>query len=115
MATWDDVRAAGLALPECEESTSYGTPALKARGKLMCRLRTGPDALVVRVLDEGDKRALLQSDPAVFFTTPHYDGAAYVLVRLEAVGGETLGELIEDAWRTVAPKRLVAAYEAERG
>lgn len=115
MPTWDDVRAAGLGLPECEEGTSYGTPALKVRKKLMCRLRTGPDALAVRVLDEGDKQALLQSDPAVFFTTPHYDGYAYVLVRLEAVSRETLGELIEDAWRTVAPKRLVAGYDADQG
>ena len=113
MPSWDDVRALGEQLPEVAESTSYGTPALKVRKKLMCRLRTAPDALAIRVLDEGDKQALLQGDPDVFFTTPHYDGYAYVLVRLEAVALDTLRELLEDAWRTTAPKRLVAAWDAE--
>ncbi|HEY8583638.1 MAG TPA: MmcQ/YjbR family DNA-binding protein [Capillimicrobium sp.] len=113
MATWDDVRAAGLALPEVQESTWFRTPSLKVRTKSMCRLRSDPDALVVRVLDLADREALLRSDPEVFFTTPHYDGYPYVLVRLEAVDPATLRELIEDAWRTTAPKRLVAAWDAE--
>lgn len=115
MASWDDVLAAGLALPEVEESTWYGTPSLRVGKRSLCRLRTDPDALVVRVLDLGDREALLRSDPAVFFSTPHYDGYPYVLVRLEAVDLATLRELIEDAWRTRAPKRLVAAYEAGAG
>jgi hypothetical protein len=48
MPTWDDVRAIGLKLPGVVEGTSYGTPSLKVRDKFMCRLRTNPDALVVR-------------------------------------------------------------------
>jgi hypothetical protein len=95
-----------------EESTSYGTPALKVRGKMMCRLRTDPDALVVRVLDVGDREALLRGDPGVYFTTPHYDGYPYVLVRLEGVEVSELGDLVEDAWRIRAPKRLVAEFDA---
>ena len=51
----------------------------------MCRLRTNPDALVVRVIDVADREALLKGDPDVFFITPHYDGWPAVLVRLEAV------------------------------
>jgi hypothetical protein len=58
------------------------------------------------VLDLEDKEALLRSDPDVFFTTPHYDGYAYVLVRLDRIGREQLAELVEDAWRLRAPKRL---------
>jgi hypothetical protein len=72
------------------------------------------ETLVVRVVDLEDKDALLRSDPDVFFTTPHYDGYAYVLVRLKRVDAAQLGELIEDAWRVSAPKRLLAAYDAER-
>ena len=112
MPTWDDVVAIGSRFPGVETATSYGTPSLKVRGKFMCRLRTDPDALVVRVLDLGDREALLQSNPAVFFSTPHYDGYPYVLVRLEAVNSEELAELLEDAWRIRAPKRLVADYDA---
>ena len=112
MPSWDDVVAIGLRLPGVEVATSYGTPALKVKGKGMCRLRTDPDALVVRVLDLADREALLQGSPEVFFSTPHYDGYPYVLVRLDAVGRDELAELIEDAWRIRAPKRLVAEREA---
>ena len=106
MPTWEDVVAAGTRFPGVEESTSYGTPSLKVRGKFMCRLRTNPDALVVRVIDVADQEALLKGDPDVFFVTPHYDGWPGVLVRLEAVDPVQLAELVEDAWRAQAPKRL---------
>jgi hypothetical protein len=112
MPTWDDVRAVGLALPEVEDGTSYGRPALKVRGKGLCSLRTDPDALVLPVADMGEREALLQQQPDAFFTTPHYDGYAYVLVRLEEVDPVELRELVEEAWRLRAPKRLVAGYDA---
>ena len=112
MPTWDDVVAIGSRFPGVEAGTSYGTPALRVKGKSMCRLRTDPDALVVRVLDLGDREALLQGNPDVYFTTPHYDGYPYVLVRLEQVSRKELSELLEDAWRIRAPKRLVAEYDA---
>ena len=113
MPTWDDVVALGMRFPGVETTTSFGTPALKVRGKaMMCRLRTDPDALVLRVIDMGEREALLQGQPEAFFTTPHYDGYPYVLVRLEAVDPEELAELLEEAWRLRATKRLVAEYEA---
>jgi hypothetical protein len=84
------------------------------RGKLRCRLRTDPDALVLRVASPGERQALLQGHPGVFLTTPHYDGHPYVLVRLDAVDPVELGELLEEAWRDRAPKRVVAGWEAER-
>ena len=114
MPTWDDVVTIALGLPGVEESTSYGTPSLKVRGKFMCRLRTDPDALVLRVSDLGEREALLQGQPDAFFSTPHYDGHPYVLVRLEAVDPQELAELVEEAWRIRAPKRVVRAYEASR-
>ena len=106
--------AIGCGFPGVEVATSYGTPALRVKGKGVCRLRTDPDALVVRVIDLADREALLRSDPRTFFSTPHYDGYPYVLVRLEAVGTEVLAELLEDAWRIRAPKRLVAEYDASQ-
>jgi hypothetical protein len=114
MPTWDDVVAIGTRLPGVEVGTSFGTPALRAGGKGMCRLRRDPDALVLRVTDLGEREALLQGQPEAFFSTPHYDGHPYVLVRLEAVDPRELAELLEEAWRLRAPKRLVAQYDAER-
>jgi hypothetical protein len=112
MPTWDDVVAFGARLPGVEVATSFGTPALRVRGRTMCRLRSRPAALVLRVTDLGEREALLQGRPDAFFSTPHYDGHPYVLVRLEAVDRDELAELIEEAWRIRAPKRMVAAYDA---
>ncbi len=104
----------GLEFPGVELGSSYGTPALRVRNALLCRLRTDPDALVLRVIDIGERKALMQDQPDVFFSTPHYDGYPYVLVRLDRVERAELAELLEDAWRLRAPKRVVAAYDAAR-
>jgi hypothetical protein len=114
MPTWDDVVGLGTRLPGVEVGTCYGTPALRVRGKLICRLRTDPDALVLRVSDLGEREALLQGQPETFISTPHYDGHPYVLVRLERVDPAELAELLEDTWRLRAPKRLLAEYESGR-
>jgi hypothetical protein len=114
MPAWKDVVAAGRTLPEVEEGTWFRTPCLRVRKKSFCRMKEDGETLVVRVVDHEDKDALLRSDPEVFFTTPHYDGYAYVLVRLERVDLAQLVELIEDAWRLCAPKRVLAVYDAER-
>ncbi len=71
------------------------------------------EILGARVEHEGAKLALIESDPAVYFTIPHFDGFTAVLVRLERIGGEELRELTVDAWLARAPKRLAAAYLAE--
>src|SRR5262249_5878635 len=54
MPAWEDVVEIGRRFPGVEEGQSYGTPSLKVKGKFMCRMRTNPDALVVRVLDLAD-------------------------------------------------------------
>lgn len=73
---------------------------------------TGP-VLGARVEHLVAKEALLADDPGVFFTTPHFDGHASVLVRLERITEADLEELIVEAWLCRAPKRLARNY-AER-
>jgi hypothetical protein len=104
MITWDDVVAIGRELPETEESTSYGRPALKVRGRFVAALRTNPDAVVVRC-DLEEKPFLLDAQSDILFTTPHYDGWGYMLVRLEATT-EDLREFLLDSWLLAAPKTL---------
>jgi hypothetical protein len=129
MATWDDVQRIALALPEAEERTSRGLRQWTVKDKLFVWERPlrradyealGDDApdgpiLGVRVEHLGAKEALLAHDPAVFFTTPHFDGYPAVLVRLEEIPVDELEELIVDAWLVRAPKRLVKAYMEETG
>jgi len=71
----------------------------------------GP-VLGAAVADEGVKRALVADDPAVYLTTPHFDGYAAVLVRLDAIDVAELAELVTDAWLAKAPKRLAREHLA---
>ena len=110
---FDDARKLALALPEVEESSSYGRPAFKVRGKLVaCRRQDDHRVLVLRV-DPAELELMLRARPETFFVTPHYAGYPYVLVRLDEVGADELRELLTDAWLMQAPKRLAAPFLAE--
>ncbi len=109
--TFDDVRQIALALPGVEEGTSYGTPAFKVKGKFLSRLKEDGETLVVRI-DMDEREVLMAANPEAFYITDHYRGYPAMLVRMAAVDAEELRELLEGAWRLVAPKRLVAARGA---
>jgi len=109
------VRELALELPETEETTSYGTPAFKVRKKLFARLREEGDVLVV-VVERDERAALIESEPDIYFYTPHYENYGFVLVRLNAVERDELREILTDSWRLAAPQRLVAQLDSgERG
>jgi hypothetical protein len=112
MATEGDVRAIALSLPETEERPSYGTPGFRVKDRLFARIRE-PDVLVVWCADEAEKEFLVRAEPDKFFTIPHYDSHPSVLVRLSAVGRDELAELLTDAWRVRAPKRLAGSLDAD--
>ena len=115
VASWDEVRGLALGLPEVEESTSYGRPAFKVRGKMIaCRRQDDPQAIVLRV-DPAELELMLCARPEAFFITPHYAGYPYVLVRLPEVTREEIGDLLTDAWLLQAPKRLASAFLREAG
>ncbi|GJD48599.1 hypothetical protein OPKNFCMD_1322 [Methylobacterium crusticola] len=112
--TWDDVLASGLTLPGMEASTSYGTPALKVRGRLVTRLRTEDDSLVLHGVPPDEREVLMAVDPRVFHVTPHYAGHPAVLARLAALEPERLWPFLVRRWREVAPRRAVAGFDAAR-
>lgn len=125
MATWADVSRIVATLPETAEVKPHDW---RVRAKLMVWERPlrnadlealGDDApqgdiIGARVADEGVKFALIADEPAVYFTTPHFDGYASVLVRLAEIGVPALTELITDAWLVQAPKTVVKTFLAER-
>lgn len=124
MANWDDVRRLVLALPETSETVSHGSLFWRVRDKGFVWERplrtadlralgdaapTGP-ILGARVEHLVAKEALLADDPGVFFTTPHFDGFAAVLVRLEQIAPQDLEEVVVEAWLAMAPPRLAKQY-----
>lgn len=110
MVTWEAVVAHALSLPEVEESTSYNTPSLKVAGKLMARLRTEDDGGLAIKCSMVDKEALVSGDDPAYYTTPHYDGHAYVLVRLDLAEPDEVFELISDAWHIAATPTVRKRY-----
>jgi hypothetical protein len=124
VASWDDVRRIALALPESGERLSRDLRQWRVKDKLFVwerPLRRGdiealgdsaPDGPILgaRVEHVMAKEALLADDPALFFTTPHFDGYPAILVRLDRIGIEDLNEVIVEAWLARAPKRLVKEY-----
>lgn len=107
--SFETVRQLAHRLPAVEDSTSYGTPALKVRGKLFARLHQDGISLVLRA-DSLDRQILLQADPEVFYITDHYRNYPWILVRLARISRSSLPDLLERAWRNVAPARLVAEH-----
>jgi hypothetical protein len=124
MASWDDVRALALALPETSEERRRELLCWRVRDKLFVWERplrqsdlralgaAAPDGPILgaRVEHLGAKEALLADDAEVYFTTPHFDGYAAILVRLERIARAELRELVVEAWLAVAPKRLAREY-----
>jgi hypothetical protein len=77
------------------------------------RIHELPDAFLVRCVGLEERNGLIQAEPGKFFITPHYSGYPAVLVRLSQVGLDEMTELVTESWRLSAPKRLLAAYDAE--
>ena len=124
MATWDDVANVVGELQLTEERSphewrvgkkliAWERPLRKSDHEALTALGIEPPQgaiLGVRVADEGVKFALLDDEPELYFTTPHFDGYPAVLVRLAQMDELGLRELIIEAWLTQAPKRLVQEF-----
>jgi hypothetical protein len=117
MADADDVRRLALALPQVVEIPSAGFDFRVAdKGFIWSYPERSPgkprviraDIAVLFVGDEDEKQALILGEPDIFFTTPSYDDAPLVMVRLAEVSAERLSELVTDAWRMRAPDDLVS-------
>jgi hypothetical protein len=102
--SYGDVSTLALKLPDVEEGTSYGTPALKVRGKLMARLKEDGQTLVL-LTTFADRTRLLAADPNVFYLTDHYANYPMMLIRLPHIDRALLAELLAEAHRLVSPNK----------
>ncbi|MHB8295727.1 MAG: MmcQ/YjbR family DNA-binding protein [Acidimicrobiales bacterium] len=125
MATLEDVARIAASLPEVTEGERHGNLTWFVRGKAFAWDRpfskadlhrfedetppAGP-ILAIRVADLDEKQALLATGQRGFFTIPHFDGYAAVLIQLETVGKNALREAVTDAWLTRAPAVLAAKH-----
>ena len=96
--TYETVRQIGLTFPHVEEGTSYGTPALKVKGKLFARLKEDGNSLVVRTPFE-QRAEMMEVDPETYYITDHYRNYEYMLVRLSRVHPDALRDLLQGSYR----------------
>jgi hypothetical protein len=111
MADVEDLRRLALAFPEAAEGTHFRLVDFKVRGKGFAGLLPNGNAGVS--IDPAEVPALVAGDPALT-ELRRFDKVIGVEVDLAKVSGDRLARLVELAWRHRAPKRLVAAWEAER-
>ena len=109
--TWDAVRQLALELPGVEEGTSYRTTAFKVNGKLLARYHQDGESLVIKV-EYAAREVLMGANPSTYYVTDHYRCWPYVLVRITNVDPAELRQLLEDAWRNNASKRLIADWDS---
>ena len=109
--TFDDVRHLALAWPEVEDGTSYGTPALKVRKKLLARLREDDDSLVMFGVPHDEREMLCESQPRVFYFTDHYRDYPTVLIRLSKTKRATVEPFLRRRWRALASKAAVKKFD----
>ncbi len=105
--TFETIRDIALKLPGVEESTAFGSPAVKVRGKLLACIPTHrsaePGSLLLRVSFD-DRAELLAADPAVYYLKDHYVGYEGVLIRMSRVNPDVLADLIGMAYKFVTRK-----------
>jgi hypothetical protein len=110
--TYDDVRKMALAWPEVEDGTSYGTPALKVRNKMLVRLKEDGDSLVMPGVPIDERSMLVESQPRLFYFTDHYKDYPMVLIRLSKATRATVEPLLHRQWRVLASKKAIGAVKS---
>ena len=105
--TFKTVREIGFKLPDVEEGTMYGAPALKVRGEMFVCMASHksaePNTLAVR-MDFAQRDALIEEDPETYYLKEHYVNYPCVLVRLSQVHEDAMRDLVGGAWRFVSER-----------
>jgi hypothetical protein len=111
LMTGHDFRRAALSFPEAVERETWGHPTFRVRDKMFATMSTEGDAATVKATREA-QAALVGSEPETFSVPAYVGHHGWVGMRLERVDPEEAVELLDEAWRMTAPKRLVAARDA---
>src|SRR5689334_15714282 len=110
MMTFDELRTLAHSLPEVEEEDTWETDlTFRVRGKIFVMTGTdNPTSASVKATP-ADQHALIDANPATYSMSAYVGRFGWVTVQLATVDPDQMQQLVADAWRRTAPKRLVAA------
>jgi hypothetical protein len=115
--TFRTVRSIGLRLPGVEESTMYGSPALKLEGRMVACIASNkaaePGTLVLRTTFE-QREVMIAEEPETYYLKPHYETFPVVLVRLSSVTREAMQDLLAGATRLIVAAKNEKKKPARR-
>jgi hypothetical protein len=106
------VKNIALTFPDTEESISHeGTPSVKVRGKLMCRLHECGEFIPIR-LDFKLRDKYLESHPDIFHLPDHFKGYQYICMWTHNYDKKLLTEILELSWRSLATKKQIEEWQS---
>ena len=114
MVTADELRRVVLALPEAEERETWGHPTFRVRDKMFAALSDDGQLASVKATRQ-EQAALVAAAPETFGVPAYVGRHGWVSIQLATVDPAELGELVVEAWRQTAARRLVSAYDAAQG
>jgi hypothetical protein len=111
MATAAQMRKLAVTMPEAEEKSHFGQPDFRVRNKIFAGLSPDGRRGTLKISREM-QTMLLDARPEAFSACAGAWGrSGWTYVALAAVDLAELRRLVVEAWRAIAPKRLVAAYD----
>lgn len=112
-AKYKQVREWVLALPGGQEVmvAEWGHPTLRVNNKMFASGMDDSPTLTVKCTKE-EQEALIAASPEVYSVAPYVGRFGWVMVELSKVDKNELRELVIEAWRRTAPKKLVKEYDS---
>lgn len=110
-AHFETVKQVALSFPETKESVSHeGTPSVKVRGKLMCRLHETGSFIPIHLNFEL-RDQYLDSHPELFHLPDHFKNYPYICMRVHTCDTQLLKQVLTLSWRGLATKKAIKAFE----
>ena len=114
MVSADELRQVVRSLPEAEERETWGHPTFRVRDKMFAAMSDDGRQATVKATKE-EQAALVAAAPETFGIPAYVGRHGWVSIQLATVDQAELRELVVEAWRQTAPRRLVTAYDAGPG
>lgn len=111
---FDFVKNIALTFPDTQESVSHeGTPSVKVRNKLMCRLHNNGEFIPIH-LDFDLRDKYLDKYPEFFHLPDHFKAYKYICMWTNCQDTELLNEILELSWKGLATKKMIKEYEEQK-